>query len=258
VDAVHNAGGIIVPTVEDLSSKTASTTVLADAGLRATLTSNILAEIASYGYDGIDLDFESVGHASRANFSTWVADLAAQLHAQGKILSIAIWPKHSEPGYAAAGAEDYAAIGAAVDRFKLMTYGEHGGFSGPGPIGPLDADTRYVQYAVSLVPASKVFLGVPFFGYDWSSSGSSTAVTWSSAQKRLARATSGPTFDATKGETTFDYTVSTGVAHTVWYQDEQAIAAKAQLAKSLGIAGVACWAIGNEAPDFFATLDANR
>jgi spore germination protein YaaH len=259
VAAVHAAQRIIVPTVFDVGSTTNSKTVISSATLRATLTQNILSEIATYGYDGIDLDFESLGQANRADFSLWVQDLANQLHAQGKILSIAIWPKASEPGYAGAAALDYTALGAAVDRFKLMTYGDHGGFSGPGPIGSVGTGKTYVTYAIGKgVPPSRIFLGVPFYGYDWSSSGSKTALTWSQAQPLVAKATSGPTFEASQGETTFAYTDSAGATHTVWYQDEQAITAKEELAKSLGIGGVACWAIGGEGSDFFATLDKNR
>jgi spore germination protein YaaH len=259
VAAVHNNNRIIVPTVEDVNSTTNSQTVMGDPNLRATLTKNILDEIATYNYDGIDLDFESLGYSNRAEFSAWVQDLANQLHAQGKILSIAIWPKKSEPGWSGAAALDYTAIGAAVDRFKIMTYGDHGGFSGPGPIGSLPNDTAYVNYAISMsVPPSKIFLGVPFFGFDWSSTGSSTALTYTSAQPLVAKATTGPTFDPTQGETTFTYTDSGGATHTVWYQDEQAITAKENLAKSLGIAGIACWAIGGEGADFFSTLDKNR
>lgn len=259
VAAVHAAGRIIVPTCFDVGSATASKTVMASPTLRAALEQALLDELGANDYDGIDLDFESLGHASRADFSAWVADLAGQLHARGKILSIAIWPKKSEPGGGGAAALDYAALGAAVDRFKLMTYGDHGGWSGPGPIGALDTGATYVGYALAQgVPASKVFLGIPFYGYDWPSGGKGKAVTWSQAQHLIARATSGPTFDAARGESTFGYTDASGVAHTVWFQDDQAVAAKEALAKSLGIAGVACWSIGHEGPDFFTVLDQGR
>ena len=47
------------------------------------------------------------------------------------------------------------AAGEKGDADKLMTYGEHGGFSGPGPIGPLPADKAYLEYAISMIAFSR-------------------------------------------------------------------------------------------------------
>jgi len=37
----------------------------------------------------------------------------------------------------------------------------------PGPIGPLPWSEDAVKYAVTQIPASKVFLGIPGYGRDW-------------------------------------------------------------------------------------------
>lgn len=258
VAAVHNNKGLIVPTVFDVNDKTASQAVVASPALRAKLQTAILAEVDTYHYDGIDLDFESLAAKNRDDFSTFVTDLATALHGRGKLLSIAVIGKvQDKPSWGAAAALDFAAIGKAVDRFKIMAYGVHGSFSGPGPIGPLDWSERVVTFAVKSVPKEKVYLGIPFFGYDWPAGGKASAVTWSSAQSRIAKSTGGVTFSAKDGESTFTY-VAAGVTHTVWFQDARGLAAKAQLAKRLGIAGTAAWAIGGEGADFFPTLGANR
>ena len=92
----------------------------------------------------------------------------------------------------AALAQDYAALGAVVDRFKLMTYGDHGGWGGgPGPIGALATSEGYVNYALRSVPAKKVYLGIPFFGFDWVNGANGVGLTWTQVQAKLALSATG-------------------------------------------------------------------
>jgi spore germination protein YaaH len=254
ISDVHAAGGRALMTI----TGGAGSSILGQASLTTRFIDAVVDETTKQGYDGADLDWESLSSGERADFTSLCDRLAVELHARNKVLSITLIPKtRDHVPWGAADALDFRALGKIGDSFKLMTYGWSGAWSRrAGPIGPLSWDEQCVRYALSQgIDAKKILLGVPFFGYDWPQDATSKirALTWSTAQPLLAG--SSAVFDASLGESHFEYADSNGTRHVVWFQDERAIAAKAELAKKLGIAGVCCWAIGGEARDFWTELE---
>lgn len=210
------------------------------------------------GYDGIDLDWESLRAADRTDFSAFVKLLATRLHEAGKRLSIAVYDKTSDyptgPEAGARAAEDYALLGRTVDEFKIMTFGEHGSFTGPGPLSSPGWMAAVLAYAEARVDPAKIYLGVPFYGFDWGQ-GRPRYLLWSDVQALIA--TYHPTIQRSpSGESVFHYTDAAGVAHTVYSQDRKAIAAKFRFARSRrpAIAGIAIWVMGGEDPGFWPLL----
>jgi spore germination protein len=255
--AIRAAGGELLPTIHDVSDKTATQPCLTNATARAALVQNILSEVDAQDYDGIDIDFEHVTSSFKADFHTFLASLRDGLHQRGKILSIAIPGKRNDgPSWAG---YDYSAVGPLVDRFKIMTYGYSGPWSSQaGPIAPVTWISRVLDYAVTKVAREKIYIGIPFYGYDWPADGSTVkSVTWSSAQPLLALSTTGMSFDTTLGETRFEYTKN-GVNHTVYFQDDRAIAAKCALVDRYQVAGIAIWALGYGDTSFWAAIDGAR
>ena len=208
-------------------------------------------------YHGIDIDFESLEQAQRDKFSAFVATLAQQLHADGKRLSVAGVRQADRVSHRARGrrsaAEDYKALGAAVDEFKVLTFGEHGSFTGPGPISSPEWTSRVLAYAESQVDPAKIRMGVPFFGFDWGS-GTPRYLTWSAAQRLISQYKPAIKRSAL-GEPYFQYTAS-GVKHTVYFQDKTSIEGKVKsaLAQKPAIAGIAVWVMGIEGPGFWQAI----
>jgi spore germination protein YaaH len=83
-----------------------------------------------------------------------------------KSVSIAVMASTDAQEYVARGYR-LAELGAAVDTLALMTYDQHGTWSGPGPIGALEWQRQAVGVVTSVVPAAKVDLGVAGYGYTW-------------------------------------------------------------------------------------------
>jgi 5-hydroxyisourate hydrolase-like protein (transthyretin family) len=145
-----------------------------------------------------------------------------------------------------------------------------------GPIGPITWTERTVQYAVSIMPASKVFVGVPGYGRDWVTAVTGVcpanvinvikpgakAATFVMRDAAALAATYGatPTFDEKFGETTFSYqkvyngTTATGLStsctasRTAWYQDARGWALRAALVTKYRIGGITAWTFGMEEP----------
>src|SRR5439155_310781 len=67
-----------------------------------------------------------------------------------------------------AGAYDYAAIASAADLYLVMSYGfRTSGSDAPGSTAPLSWVDATLAFAVGQLPADRVLLGIPFYGYDW-------------------------------------------------------------------------------------------
>ena len=236
-------------------SREVAAAVLASPDRRRRFVDDLLTLVDEMGYDGVDLDWEELRPADRDRFSAFVEELADALHAEGRFLSIAVMPKTSEPGewdnqkYA-----DWGRIGKAVDEFKIMTYSYSGPWGDPGPQAPLEWVDRVLAFAERKVPPGKVFLGVPFYGFDWH--GDSVATVSGHRGASLAQ-----THDATVSrdpssqEATMTFTDG-GETHTVYFQDDKAIAAKlaALRADHPDIAGISIWVMGQEASGFWPLI----
>ena len=207
------------------------------------------------GYDGIDLDWESLYRSDRNRFTNFVRQLSQKLHGGGKLLSIAVHPKTSEPGdWSGAQAQDYRQLGVVVDEFKVMTYDYSGSWSDPGPISPPSWADEVLTFAESAVLPAKIMMGLPFYGYDWKGQ-DVTAVSWADVQAII------DTYDPplrrdVSGELTFSYTDDAGKKHVVFFQDRAAIAAKLRMLirKHAALRGVAIWVMGGESPGFWKEI----
>jgi hypothetical protein len=202
-----------------------------------------------------------------------VQELSTALHLAGKLLSITtpvlFDPVTGKRGYTV---YDWASIAASIDRLRIMTYDYS--TSSPGPIGPLTWVEQAVQYAVKVVPASKVFIGVAGYGRDWvtkvvgvcpsiySSAIAPGAKAATFVMRDAAALAAGygatPTYNQSNAEVTFTYqkvysgSSSTGLAttctasRTAWYQDARGYAARAQLVAKYRLGGITAWTLGME------------
>jgi spore germination protein len=217
-----------------------------------------IAEIVSLtdanNYAGIDLDYENLQAGDRQAFTAFVTSLAAALHAKGKILSVALFAKASNAGYAPRNvAQDYAAIGRVADQVRLMAYDYHWNTSPPGPVAPIGWIRDVVNYAKTQMPASKIVLGIPEYGYDWSG-GVGTSVTWLQVLRLSRQYHVQPRYDAPSQSPWFTYTDRSGHKHTVWFENAESAQAKFEVAQGAGIAGVYLWMYGYEDPGTWAVL----
>jgi hypothetical protein len=142
-------------------------TMINDPALRREHVEALVALVLANGYDGVDVDYEHLDRAlgpgqtmatERAAFATFVEELSAALHAQGKTLSLAL-PLWFD------GPFDFAALSAAVDEVHLMAYDLHYyGSPHAGPTAPLGFVREGIAGALRFGPAGKFILGLPNYG----------------------------------------------------------------------------------------------
>lgn len=246
------AGALVIPTVTRGFDPKATPNLFTDPALRDTAIRALVNEALVGGYDGMDLDFEGLTETDRGPYATFVVQAAAALHAAGKRLAVTVPAKTSSPGaWSGQRAYDWAAIGVAADRFRIMAYDYHWSGGAPGAIAPLDWVEQVGRFARTLVPPDRTFLGVPFYGYDWGAAGT-RAKGLVHEEAIVLAAAKGSTIrrDPASGEPWFTYDDG-GVGHTVWFQDDRSIEAKVAVARRLGLAGAVAWRLGGESPAFW-------
>ncbi len=123
-------------------------------------------------FDGFDVDWESPQAADAENFRALLEEFRAQMNAvrPGLRLSIAVGAAPEQlPG------TDFAAVARIVDQVGVMNYD----YAGPwnpttGFLAPLFSGRRSGSIESSLasyksrgVPAGKLLMGLPFYGYSW-------------------------------------------------------------------------------------------
>jgi spore germination protein YaaH/5-hydroxyisourate hydrolase-like protein (transthyretin family) len=287
--AMRGAGFQIIPTITDGTDKDVLSGLLANATSRTQIVSAIVDMAKVNNYDGVDLDFEGFAFVDanttwKTTAPRWVAfvkELSTALHAEKKMLSVStpyvLNPTEAQKGYYVYA---WADIASAIDRLRIMTYDYS--VAKAGPLGPITWAERTVKYAISIMPASKVFVGVPGYGRDWVTAvdgvcpanvasaikvGAKAATfVMRDAQNLAASYGVTPTYNEAFGEMTFTYqkvyngTTTAGLStsctatRTAWYQDTKGYALRAALVTKYRIGGISAWTLGMEEPLAMETI----
>lgn len=278
---LRSAGYLLIPTLTDGTEKLELQSILSKPKQRSQTVATIMDLIRSKNFDGIDLNFE--GFAFKDGTGSWektrplwvefVKELSIALRAEGKLLSVTT-PVLFDPATGKRGywVYDWVGIAEHVDRLRVMTYDY--ATSRPGPIGPLFWAEDAMKYAVSIMPSSKVFMGVAGYGRDWVTKVSGTCpkdvagivkagakastFVMRDAPNLVARYGANAQYRVREGEVNFTYERTyTGVtangspttctaSRTAWYQDSRGYMARAQLVEKYRLGGLVAWTIGME------------
>src|SRR5438874_1158898 len=174
-NAAHAAGDRAVVVMKAFNNGTINSIVTSPTATQTAITNTINA-IASKNLDGVNIDFEGSSDPNYPNlqsgFSNFVRQLSAQVHQR--------WPRAmvSVDTYSGSASWDggFFKIGdlaPSVDALFVMAYdmafGNNPGHAGPN--APLNGwtynDTTAVGQYLTKAPASKILLGVPYYGYKW-------------------------------------------------------------------------------------------
>lgn len=219
-----------------------------DVQAKQNLIQNLLQILPEKGYRGVDVDFEYILAEDRDAFTTFVAELTRALNAEGYVVSVALAPKTSseQRGLLYEG-KDYGGLGAAANEVLLMTYEWGYTYGPPMAVAPINKVREVVEYAVTEIPVSKINLGIPNYGYDWTlpyESGVSKARTIGNVYAARLAAEQGAVimFDELAQSPYFNY-VENGLEHEVWFEDVRSMQAKFDLVREFSLRGMGYWQI---------------
>ncbi|MBD5486397.1 MAG: LysM peptidoglycan-binding domain-containing protein [Lachnospiraceae bacterium] len=212
------------------------------------LLTNLLATVQAKDFGGVDIDFEYIRPEDRIPFADFVADVRNLLAPYGYHVSVALAPKtsDSQAGLLYEG-KDYRLLGEAADSVLLMTYEWGYTYGPPMAVAPLNKVREVVEYAITRITPSKIDLGIPNYGYDWTLpfvQGSSRATTVSNQEAvRIAIENGVPIqFDEVAMSPFFRYEKD-GQQHEVWFEDVRSYREKFALVPTYGLRGMGYWQI---------------
>ncbi|MEN9937225.1 MAG: hypothetical protein RLZZ387_3804 [Chloroflexota bacterium] len=255
VELARSKNVLVIPTVHNVVSGADPVPgILMNPATRERHIRAIVDEVITYGYDGIDIDYEFLNSGLRDEYTTFMVSLADALHAQGKLLTVAVHAKDCD--YCGLGGfQDWAALGQVVDRLRIMTYDFHWRGGGPGPVAPVYWVERVANYAKTVVDPAKVVIGVPFYGYNWPNNGGQQArgQTWDMINDIIQTYNLNVNLlerneNGLVQENWITYTTRDSGRRTVWFSTASGLDAKLRLVQELDLAGIAIWRLGGEDP----------
>ncbi len=261
VTQAHGAGDRVVLTVNNfdqgqLDALTSSPTAA------ATLAEAIVGAVEAENLDGVNLDLEGQGSADNAGLTRLVDTVSWVMHTTNPHYQVTM-DTYSSSASGTNGWFDIPALAGAVDAFFVMEYNPNLS-AVPGPSSPLTSgmfsDQTAVDEYAAVVPASKVILGVPFFGIDWPTTDGTLNATATGPATDVSLGdidTSGhPQYwDPVTDSGWTSYQVGTQW-HETFFEDPTSLYDAALLAQARGLAGVGIWTLGmdDNAPADLAAL----
>lgn len=235
--------------------------VLTNMTVQNNLITNILENMQKKHYYGLDIDFEYILPGDKQAFINFVRNVAARLNPEGYEVFVALAPKTSATQTGLLyEAHDYKGIGAAANAVLLMTYEWGYTYGPPMAVAPLDKVTEVINYGLTEIPAEKIFMGIPNYGYNWTLpfvQGTSQAKPLSNvaAPELAANVRASIDFDPTAQSPHFSYRDMAGAAHEVWFEDARSIEAKLNLASTSKLRGVTYWNLMKDFPQNWLVLN---
>lgn len=235
---------------------------------RQTFRQNMTQLLASYPFAGVQLDFEYSATASdtlRSGYVQLVRDLNTdmkQMDPNLKLSVAAFGSAASKPSF-----WDISGLAPNIDYLVIMSYDYHVRSSQvAGPVAPLfgketgrwqDDITSNLRDFLQYIPAEKILLGIPFYGYEWQISGetpgsptfpsSGSTATYKRVQELLQQ----------RGEeieegwdsaalSPYIFYQENGENRLIYYDNPRSLSYKLDLVQQLNFGGVAIWALGYE------------
>jgi len=248
-------------TQEGTFSSELANSLLRNEAAQDVLINNVIARMQEKNYYGFDIDFEYINPDDKQKYVDFIEKLQNALSQNGYMLITALAPKTSAdmPGLIYES-HDYRGIGEASDYVLLMTYEWGYMFGPPMATAPLNKVREVVEYGVSEIEPTKIFLGVPNYAYDWPLpyiKGETKAMALSNVQATNLAIETGSTilFDEIAQAPYFYYTKD-GEEHVVWFDDARSIEAKLSLVPEYGLNGASYWNVMKYFPQNWLVLNA--
>ena len=243
---------------------------------RKTAINNIIQTMSDAKAVGMNIDLEPIGAISeslRNNFTNFITELkdatCTQTSLSCPLITISIYPS-------AAAKErlwDLKNLAPLTDYFVVMTYD----YTMPksqrsGPNSPLRDFTGEFEHSIiknlneltKFIPAKKILLGIPLYGYEWETVDTSkyslaTSRGVTASLERIETMLNEQILELVwdrNSLTPYGISTESGTHSQIYFENEASIRLKLDLVRSSGLGGIALWALGydNNVPWLWPTI----
>ncbi|WP_061217770.1 glycosyl hydrolase family 18 protein [Leptospira weilii] len=183
---------------------------------------------------GLHLDIESLSKSEIPNYKKFIQMLKQRLPKE-KVLTIAIFPQLEFPNRNLIIHSDLLQE-KSIDEFVLMSYDFHSPKTNPGPVTSISLTKKNLEFLLKQIPSSKLWLGLPLYGYFWNQNGKVKILTQNDFRNLKENSEIIPNEDG--------FTVLKNKNGTGYISDLNTLEKYKKLTQSYGLKGSAFWRIG--------------
>ena len=243
VSKMHQRGIDVWALVSDFDTNVDFAQLYSSKAARTNMVNKLVGEAKSYGFDGINLDYENIKSAYAKDYLQFVRELSVVCERNGIVLSTDNYkPEAYNRCYNLKEQSKF------VDYVIVMAYDEHYAGTDAGSVASLPFVKEAVEDTVQLVGKEHVIAGIPFYTRIWTTTDGNTtsrAVGMQAAVDQLNSDGQVALWNDDCGQYVASYTVG-NATRQIWFEEEKSIEAKMQVIQENNVAGVAGWKLGLE------------
>ena len=251
VDAAHKKGLQVWPLIDNFSKDISTLKILSSSENRKNLIKNLMNEAKAYGFDGINIDFESLTQDNAPHFIQFIRELSVSCRNNGLVLSVDVPIPASYNMYYERGK-----LAEVVDYVINMGYDEHYSGSDEGSSASIDFVKDSITDSLKEVPKEKLINAVPVYTRVWTKENdkvSSSAVGMSAASNWVKENNVNLIWDDKVGQYVGQISVGNATKY-IWMEDEKSMKLKIDAVREADLAGVAVWKLGLEPKEIWDVI----
>ncbi|MFR1833273.1 MAG: glycosyl hydrolase family 18 protein [Lachnospiraceae bacterium] len=244
VKKAHDAGVSVWALIDNFSKDVQSEVLLSKTSVRKKLIHNLMADAKKYGFDGYNLDFESLKESAGPHYVQFIREMSAACRNNGLILSVDNYvPAAYNRFY------DRKEQGIVADYVIVMGYDEHYAGGEPGSVASIDYVKKGIENTLLDVPREKVINAIPFYTRLWTETEdgeiTSEAMGIEKAQKWIEENQVELYWQDSLGQYYGEKGIEGGSQY-LWMEEEKSLKLKMDVIRDNDLGGVGCWKLGFE------------
>ena len=256
VDKAHEKGLQVWAMLDNFSKECSknvqSAILLSKTATRQKLIADMMEEAENYGFDGFNLDFESLKPEAMPHYVQFIREMSIACRERGLVLSV---DNYVPSEYTA----DYnrKEQGIVADYVIIMGYDEHYAGGEKGSTASIEFVEKGITDTLLEVPKEKIINAVPFYTRLWTEEDgktTSSALGIYKAKEWIDENDVELSWQEDLGQYYGEHKESETATEYLWMEEEKSLGLKMDLIRKYDLAGTAGWKLGLESPEIWDVI----